>query len=309
MEINYLLISVVLGSIIDSLIGDPYKLPHPIRVFGNAISKLESLLNRGSLRKLKGVFMWLILVGVTWISFYYLITLLVPHPWILCLFTAIFFFYGLSNRCLIDEGLKVERLLQKDKIHEARKQLSMIVGRDTSKLSGSKIRTAVIETLSENLSDGVVAPIFFFAIGGIPLMMAYKMINTLDSMVGYKNDRYQDFGFFSAKMDDLANLIPARLTAIFMVLVSLSKRGFVFIFQFGKAHSSPNAGYPESALAGILDCRLGGTSDYFGKTVEKPFIGYNNRELKHRDVIQCCWINAKVAILCYTILSIILWYK
>lgn len=307
-EINYILISLVIGIIFDSAIGDPYGLPHPIRVFGNAISKLEIMLNRNSLRKIKGALVWFILVPSTWGIFYAAIHFLSPYPWLLCGFNALFIFYGLSNRCLIDEGLKVERTLQKDSIEAARKQLSMIVGRDTSNLSKSKIRSAVIETLSENLSDGVVAPILFFALGGVPLMMAYKMVNTLDSMVGYKNDRYLDFGYVSAKMDDLFNFVPSRLTAMLMALVSLSRRSVLFIFKFGRSHSSPNSGYPESALAGILDCRLGGASEYFGKTVSKPFIGRNPREITHRDIVRCCWVNAKVALLSYIIVAVILYY-
>lgn len=306
MEINYLLISVAIGVILDSIVGDPHKLPHPIRLFGNAITKLERVLNSGSLRRVKGAFMWSILVLFTWAILYFITKLISPYPWLLCGFNAVFFFYGLSNRCLIDEGLRVERTLQRGTLEAARKQLSMIVGRDTSNLSGSKIRSAVIETLSENLSDGVVAPLLFFSLGGVPLMMAYKMVNTLDSMVGYKSVRYRDFGFFSAKMDDIANFVPARLTAMFIVIVTMSRRGARFIFRFGRAHASPNSGYPESAVAGVLDCRLGGTSDYFGKSVEKPFIGYNPRELTHSDIVKSCWINAKVATLCYVIVALLL---
>ena len=188
----------------------------------------------------------------------------------------------------------------------ARKQLSMIVGRDTSQLSETKIRSAVIETLAENLSDGVIAPIFFFAIGGVPFMMTYKMINTLDSMVGYKNDRYMKFGYVSAKMDDIANFIPARLTALFIVIISVSVRALKFIFRYGNSHSSPNAGYPESAMAGVLDIRLGGTSNYFGKMVEKPYIGNNDRELLHKDVVNTCLVNAKVSFLAYFVLLILI---
>ncbi len=136
-------------------------------------------------------------------------------------------------------------------------------------------------------------------------MMAYKMINTLDSMVGYKNDKYRDFGFVSAKMDDVANFIPARLTALLMAIVSLSWRAVQFILKYGNSHSSPNSGYPESALAGVLDCRLGGPNQYFGVMVEKPYIGENPRELTHRDVVNCALINGKVAAICYVILMLL----
>lgn len=257
MEINYIVIAIIIGVLLDSLIGDPYRMPHPIRLFGRLISWFERVLNRGNLRRLKGGVMWLILVSSTWVIFWGLTQLLAEYTWGLVAFNAIFFYYGLSNRCLIDEGLRVEKKLESDTLDSARYQLSMIVGRDTTKLTPTQIRKAVVETLSENLSDGVVAPLLFFAIGGVPLMMCYKMVNTLDSMVGYKSDRYMQFGTVAARMDDVANFIPARLTAIFMVITNPSLRALKFIFKYGSSHSSPNAGYPESAAAGILDCRLG----------------------------------------------------
>ncbi len=299
---NYLLIAFVCAVLIDSLIGDPYSMPHPIRVFGNAISATQKRLNKGAWRKLRGAITWFMLVGLCYAIFFVADKFLQQYSIMWTIFTATFCYYGLSNRCLINEGLKVERILAKGDLDGARKQLSMIVGRDTSQLSATKIRSAVIETLSENLSDGVIAPLLYFVVGGVPLMMCYKMINTLDSMVGYKNEKYKDFGFVSAKMDDVANFIPARITALLMVVVSLSGRAAKFIFRYGNNHSSPNAGYPEAAIAGILDCRLGGTSSYFGKLVEKPFIGARDKELTHRDVITTCFINAKVALLAYLII-------
>ena len=181
----------------------------------------------------------------------------------------------------------------------------MIVGRDTSQLSETKIRSAVVETLSENLSDGVIAPLLFFAIGGVPLMMCYKMINTLDSMVGYKSERYKDFGYVSAKMDDVANFIPARLIALLLVVVFMSPRALNSIFKYGNSHSSPNSGYPESAMAGVIDARLGGPNDYFGKRVEKPYIGSNSRDLLHKDVICTCFGNGMVSLLAYVAVVIL----
>jgi adenosylcobinamide-phosphate synthase len=181
-------------------------------------------------------------------------------------------------------------------VEAARNQLARIVGRDTSKLSADKIRRAVLETLSENLSDGVIAPLFYYAIGGIPLMLTYKMVNTLDSMIGFKTDRFAQFGWSSAKLDDLLNFIPARLTALFMSLCTLSLRGLKFIFIFGKKHSSPNAGYPEAALAGILNCRLGGPSTYQGILIDKPYLGINKRMITSRDIYFSCLINVLVVI-------------
>ncbi|MFI3322120.1 MAG: adenosylcobinamide-phosphate synthase CbiB [Rikenellaceae bacterium] len=304
---NYILISLIIAVSLDTILGDPYKIPHPIRLFGNLISFFESRLNLGDKRKFKGAVMWLVLLSSTFGFFYFADYMLSSYPIIHTIWIGIFTYFGLSNRCLIEEGIKVEKKAQTGDVVAARKQLSMIVGRDTDKLSLSQIRSSVIETLSENLSDGVVAPLFFWAIGGVPLMMCYKMINTLDSMVGYKNDKYLKFGFVSAKMDDIANYIPARITALLMVLVTLSRRGFKFIFKYGNSHSSPNSGYPESAIAGILDCRLGGANYYFGKEVIKPYIGENPRELQHNDIIKCCCVNGGVALVCYLMLAALLY--
>lgn len=154
-----------------------------------------------------------------------------------------------------------------------RRRLSWIVGRDTSELSPKEIYTAVLETMAENLSDGVVAPLFYYALGGFPAMMAYKMVNTLDSMIGYKDERYRQFGCMAARLDDVLNYIPARLTALFMALVAYRPGLFRFIFRYCHQHASPNSGFPESAMAGILDCRFGGAHVYHGLLVEKPISG------------------------------------
>ncbi|MFI3270366.1 MAG: adenosylcobinamide-phosphate synthase CbiB [Rikenellaceae bacterium] len=304
MEITPLFLIVIIGALLDTLIGDPYWMPHPIRLFGNMISWFERGLNRGSARKLKGAFMWFVLSGSVYGVFAAVDYYIADYKYVAVVWGALFFFFGLSNRCLIEEGFKVERILQSGDLIAARKQLSMIVGRETTHLTPTQIRSAVIETMSENLSDGVVAPLLFFAVGGVPAMMLYKMINTLDSMVGYKSERYRDFGSVSARMDDVANFIPARLTALLMVLVSLSWRAVRNIFRYSGAHTSPNSGFPESALSGVLDCRLGGANQYFGVVVEKPFIGENPRELTHRDVVRTALLNGKVALVCYLLLAL-----
>ena len=172
-------------------------------------------------------------------------------------------------------------------------QVARIVGRDTSELSAQEVRTAALETLAENLSDGVVAPLFWYLLLGVPGMLAYKMVNTLDSMIGYRNERYRRFGCFAARLDDVANFIPARLTAFLMVVVSgrLSLLGFVA--RYGSQHASPNSGYPESALAGILNCRFGGPHNYFGEEVWKPYIGDNERPLTTEDMHTAIRINRR----------------
>ncbi|MBS1603067.1 MAG: cobalamin biosynthesis protein, partial [Bacteroidetes bacterium] len=157
-------------------------------------------------------------------------------------------------------------------------------------------RLAVLESMSENLSDGVIAPFLYYAIGGVPAMMAYKMINTLDSMIGYKREPYRLFGRFAARLDDLANYLPARITALLMVLVTGSWRGLVYLFRYGHAHSSPNAGYPESALAGIMHCRFGGPNTYNGVPVVKPYIGRRCREIGHGEFGYVRYINHAVTL-------------
>ena len=191
--------------------------------------------------------------------------------WAYVIVSTILLFYCLANKTLVDEGKAVFNALKNDGLEAGRKRLSWIVGRETTNLTPQQIRKATFETMSENLSDGVIAPLFYFLLFGIPGALVYKMINTLDSMIGYKSDRYEQFGKFAAKLDDVVNYIPARLTAVFMLLVTFKLKGLVFVFTQGKNHSSPNAGYPEAALAYILSCQFGGSNIYHGKLVYKPF--------------------------------------
>lgn len=305
----YMIIPVIAGSLLDGIIGDPYSLPHPIRLFGSLISFFERHLNKGKYRKMKGAFMAIFLISGVFLFFTFLIKASKQVDLIYYVVSSVFFFYGLSSRSLLDEAWKVEKKLLDNDLPGAREQLSWIVGRDTAHLSASQIRIATLETLSENLSDGVVAPLFYYGVAGIPGMMTYKMINTLDSMVGYKNERYKSFGFFSAKSDDLANLIPARITALLMIIVSGSMKGIRFIYTYGSAHASPNSGYPESALAGILDCKFGGPNVYHGIVVEKPFIGRNSRELTHKDFLRACNVNIKVSVISVFLLIFCFWLE
>ena len=182
-------------------------------------------------------------------------------------------------------------------LDEGRKQVARIVGRDTSALSAQEVRTAALETLAENLSDGVIAPLFGYAVLGVPGMMAYKMVNTLDSMIGYRNERYRQFGCIAARIDDVANYIPARLTALLMILVSGRFSLLRFVGKYGSRHASPNSGYPEAALAGILNCRFGGPHYYFGEEVWKPFIGNNERALTTEDMKKAVCVNRQAEVL------------
>lgn len=280
-----LIIPLLIGYLLDLILGDPEKLPHPIRVYGNLIYKSEKLLNKSGYRFWKGMLVAIFLCLFVFIFFKTIgAVLLHLHFGLYIAFASIFVFYGLANKGLINEGRKVFEVLQTQGLEAGRKQLSRIVGRDTSKLTAQQIRIAVLETMSENLSDGVIAPLFYYALAGVPGMMTYKMINTLDSMLGYRTERYEQFGKFAARLDDVANFIPARVTAFLMVLISMSRRGLRFIFQYGSNHKSPNAGYPEAALAGILDCRFGGPNIYHGILVEKPFIGKQDRIIEHQEM-------------------------
>jgi len=292
----YFALPLLTGLLLDTIIGDPDRMPHPIKLFGNLIAFFDKRLNETTHKRIKGAAVAIVLVASVWITLYGIEVMLSTTPWLYISYASVMVFYGIANRNLIDEALKVERKLTFDGIEAGRKQLSRIVGRDTSQLSANKIRIAVLETLSENLSDGVIAPLFYYALGGVPLMFAYKMVNTLDSMIGYKSEKYIDFGRFAAKLDDVANFIPSRLTAFVMVFISLSWRGLTYIFHFGKKHASPNSGYPEAALAGILNCRFGGPNIYHGQVVEKPFIGYTDREITKGDIIKACVLNGCVTV-------------
>jgi len=290
------LTALITGYLLDATLGDPACLPHPIVGFGKLIGRFEMKLNKGSYRFLKGAFMSLLLVGSTFTFTSYLLTLSVQiHPAIVFILNSLIVFFCLSALTLRKEVSMVFEVLDQS-LDKGRRQVARIVGRDTKNLNPQQIRTAALETLSENLSDGVIAPLFWFALLGAPGMLSYKMINTLDSMIGYKNERYRYFGKFAARLDDAVNYIPARLTAILMLLVSgnLSKAGFVV--SNGSKHTSPNSGYPEAALAGILGCRFGGPNCYFGEKLSKPYIGSTDKELDDRDLNLSLAINRRCEI-------------
>ena len=198
-------------------------------------------------------------------------------------FDIICVFFCLAGTTLIKEVRMVFEAVDRS-LEEGRTQVARIVGRDTSELSAQEVRTAALETLAENLSDGVIAPLFWYLLLGVPGMMAYKMVNTLDSMIGYHNDRYLLFGRVAARIDDVANYIPARLTAFLMILASGRLKLLSFVKRYGREHASPNSGYPEAALAGILNCRFGGPHNYFGQLFVKPYIGANERLLNRSDM-------------------------
>ena len=296
MDVIITVLPLIIGWTLDLLFGDPTKLPHPIVWFGKIISVCEHKFNHGKSKRLKGRLTAVALIVGTYIATCLLLDVISPYAWLNVVVQAFMIFYCLAGTTLIKEGRMVFEAVDIS-LENGRIQVGRIVGRNTANLSPQEIRTAALETLAENLSDGVVAPLFWYALLGVPGMMAYKMVNTLDSMIGYKNERYLDFGCMAAKIDDLANYIPARLTALLMIFVSGKMRLLSFVRKYGRCHASPNSGYPEAALAGILDCRFGGTHDYFGESVYKPYIGENHRDFDYTDVVKAISINRRTEIL------------
>ena len=294
MDWLFVILPLLLGWFLDLLIGDPAWLPHPVVGYGKMISFGEHRLNKGTHRKLKGALMAIVLISMVFAVAYFGLSILPPFGRVGV--DIILIFYCLAGTTLIREVRQVFLALDRS-LDEGRKQVARIVGRDTSELSAQEVRTAALETLAENLSDGVIAPLFWFAILGIPGMLAYKMVNTLDSMIGYKTDRYRDFGCWAAHIDDIANYIPARLTALLMIVAAGKPRLTGFVWRNGSNHASPNSGYPEAALAGILNCRFGGPHYYFGQLFDKPFIGTNDRPLTTDDMRTAVQINRTAEVL------------
>jgi adenosylcobinamide-phosphate synthase len=287
--------------ILDLFIGDPRWLPHPVRIIGKAIGTTEDLLRRfcrsASGEKTMGVVLVVVIVGLTVLTAYGIerVIALISAHLSMYLGTALMVWFvatTIATRELIGSVQLVVNAVKAGSIADSRHHLSMIVGRDTENLSERDVIKAALETLAENLSDGVIAPLVYLAIGGFPAAMAYKAVNTLDSMVGYKNDRYLHFGWAAARLDDVANYVPARITGLLIVLAafitgaftkgegpfSRAARSFRMLRRDGRNHTSPNSGIPEAAMAGALNVRMGGPSLYGGKMVEKPFIGEQGRE-------------------------------
>ncbi len=290
-------ITLIAAWLADRVFGDPAWLPHPVVGFGKLIAAGERRWNNGENRRRKGAWLAILLVVGTFAVTLALLLGLDRLGQVLewgvlpkCIVEGILIFFCLAGTTLVREVREVFRAVDRS-VEEGRERVARIVGRDTSALTPQEIRTAALETLAENLNDGVIAPLFWLALLGVPGMMAYKMINTLDSMIGYRNERYLEFGRFAARLDDVAGWIPARLTAFLMLLVAgrLGKLGWVR--KNGSQHLSPNSGHPEAALAAILDCRFGGPHNYFGEEVWKPYIGENDRPLTTADMQRAVRVN------------------
>lgn len=287
------------GWTLDLLLGDPSCLPHPVVWFGKMITWGENLLNCGKHRMLKGA-----LMAITYITLVLLTGCVINQ--FAPILNIIIIFYCLAGTTLIREVRQVFLAVDRS-LEEGRQQVARIVGRDTSGLSAQEVRTAALETLAENLSDGVIAPLFWWALLGAPGMLAYKMVNTLDSMIGYHTQRYKDFGCWAARIDDVANFIPARMTSLLMILVSGKLRLLGFVWKYGRQHASPNSGYPEAALAGILNCRFGGCHIYFGEQFDKPYIGEHEKQLDTDDMKKAIHINRMAEVIMIVLVCLSYW--
>lgn len=295
--VGYHLAAILAGYLLDLCLGDPHSMPHPVRALGNLIVWLEKYLRpagkkhateRGE-RRAGVLFVCLVLLvtgsvagGILWISH-------LGGIWIQTVVEAVMTYYLLAARSLRDESMAVCRKLEAGEIEEARYAVSMIVGRDTKPLSEAGIARAAVETVAENASDGVIAPLFYLAIGGPLLGWLYKAVNTMDSMVGYKNDRYLHFGRAAAKLDDLVNLIPSRLAALLLIVSAYllrydGKNAYRIWRRDRRNHKSPNSAQTESACAGALGLRLAGDAWYFGKLVPKPYIGDEIHPIEPQDI-------------------------
>jgi len=294
----------------DLLLGDPPGYPHPVRLIGQTISLLEKNFLQWAHTPWMQCFLGVIL-AVTIVSGAGILTWAIirmagwVHPVFSSIVVIFFAYTTLATRNLYDEATKVIKVLEQGDLNLARKKVGFLVGRDTDRLDEKEICRALIETVSENTSDGIVAPLFYLIIGGPPLAMAYKALNTLDSMVGYRNDHYRYLGWASARGDDLANLIPSRLTALLFVLSSFILRknwrgAWRATWRDGPKNPSPNSGYPEAAMAGALGVQLGGKNFYFGRVEEKPLIGESERSIDRRvakESLHLMIVNSLIAVI------------
>ena len=288
---DYLPVQIGIAFLLDIMIGDPRWFPHPVRMIGVCIEYCEKVLRRLiPSKQVGGIFLTFIIVIGTYLVTYQLLIFFYEIRWSLgILVSIIIIFFSLSTRDLLRETGNVLKALKSGNLKTARKNLSRIVGRDTQNLSEEQIATGCIETSAENIVDGIIAPLFYAFIGGPALAMAYKSINTLDSMVGYKNDKYIDFGRASAKLDDVANYIPARIAAVVLPIASYLcganySNSVKILKRDGRKHPSPNSGIPEAAIAGALGIRLGGPSVYNDVRSDKPFIGDPQRNVSFHDI-------------------------
>lgn len=310
------LAAIVAGFILDLLFGDPHWLPHPICLIGNLIGFLErnlrKLLAPGKTALLLGGALMVVIVLVLTFTVPYVVLTLAEQvsPWLRFALETIMCYQIFATKCLRDESMKVYTALHNNDLADARVKLSWIVGRDTQNLDAEEVTKGAVETVAENTADGIIAPMLYMFLGGAPLAFLYKGINTMDSMVGYKNDKFLYFGRCAAKLDDLANLIPARITGLVMILASyflnLNYKGAWKIFWRDRYnHLSPNSAMTESVTAGALNIQLGGDHFYFGKLVHKDTIGDNIRPVVPEDIAAANNLLYMTAVLCLLLFALV----
>ena len=303
---------LILAYVLDLIFGDPYSFPHPVKFIGNMIARLEKFFFATLINKLlSGLITFLIVVVTTYFATVLLINISYSLNSYLGIAVEILLTYTvLSAKCLEVEAVKVQRELRAKNLENSRKSLSYIVGRDTKELDFAQIIKAVIETVAENTVDGVISPIFYLCLGGVPLAMAFKAISTLDSMIGYRNEKYEEFGKVSARADDVANFIPARLSIIFFTISAFLLRldyrnAFLICMRDRKNHLSPNCAYSESLTAGALGIQLGGSHYYSGRLVEKQKIGNDLKKADVDDITKTVNMLRIVTFLCILVVCII----
>nr|WP_312985632.1 adenosylcobinamide-phosphate synthase CbiB [Clostridioides sp.] len=307
------LISIYFGYILDLIIGDPYSFPHPVKYIGKLIKTLEGFIRRAfkteGLLKFGGFILCIATVAITYIVTYLFVNIFKFNYILYILVNGFVIYTTLATKCLKDEAIKVYNVLKTGDLEKSRIQLSYIVGRDTTELSEKEIIRATVETVAENTVDGIISPMFYAFVGGAPLAMAYKAINTLDSTVGYKNDKYLNLGIASAKLDDIVNYVPSRLSVLIMPIASMilgynAKNSFRIGIRDRKNHKSPNCALSEGAVAGALGIQLGGTNVYFGKEVYKPTIGDNMTNINVENIVdtnRIMYMSSLVSLLIFTL--------
>ena len=294
-------LAIMIAYYIDLLMGDPPKFPHPVKLFGWYLNQTDKWFNKGPLKKFLGTLSLLSLVFLVFVSSFYLLFLLYRINFYLGLAVEAFLISTtIANKGLTDAAKAVLHPLESGDLNKARRQLSSIVGRDTVDLPEEEIVRATIETVAENTSDGVTAPLFWAFIGGAPLALVYRAVNTADSMHGYKTERYERFGWAAARLDDVLNFIPARLTGLIMPLTVNSQvplvRRYKVLFRDAKKHASPNSGWNEAALAASLGIQLGGKNTYQGKVTESSKLGDSLIKLNRRQITQAIYIMKRTVV-------------
>lgn len=302
--------------LLDLLLGDPQGFPHPVRWIGWLIAHLDKILNRRQSPRVKlllGAVMTFIVVSLTFFAARGVIwSATFIHSWVGKAAAVILAYTVLATKSLHQESNKVLKALRENDLEKARRELSYLVSRDTANLDEKEIVRGTLETIAENISDGVIAPLFYLFIGGVPMAMAYKAINTLDSMVGYRNEQYLYFGRAAARLDDVVNYIPARLTAVLIALASIPlglkpMEALKSALRDGRKHNSPNAGYPEAAAAGALSIQLGGTNYYFNQAVVKPIIGTGTEVLSRNHIFKMIRLLYATALMAVIFFAFIQW--